>query len=280
MPPAQQTPTVQANAVNPIAPAPGLPVPSPPIPGDVPAPAQGGQSFDDFLTPVLGDFQESFQKALGAPRFALTETFKLGEDVFASDLDQQLARIKEESSRFGLNPGSTDRGQRLAETGSNALSRFRLGQQDLARQSFESAENRRVNAVAQGPQAGAFLDTPFQRQLSSLPFQLQQEQQGVDNFFRNQENAAATRQQTLAMLPQFSNLPFQQAQGLFDIEGQARGVADQDIQRRFEEFIRTQGGGLQQALSAISGTPLQNTQFGPSPFGQLTDLIGAVGSFF
>lgn len=272
-----------------------LPPPPTAIPGDIAAPQpqvalaqqqsvagapQPGASFDDFLTPVLGDFQSSLQTALGAPRFDLTETFQLGQDVFESDLDQLLARTKEEASRFGLNPGSSDRSTALTNAGATALSRFRLSQQDIARQSFESAENRRLGAIGSGPQAAAFLDTPFDRQIQSLPFLQRQEQQDVENFFRNQENAQAIRQNTLSLLPQFNQQPFDQAQQLFGVEGQARNIADQDIQRRQQEFARTQGGGLNQILAALSGTPLQNTQFGPSGFSQFSDLLGAIGSFF
>ncbi len=193
----------------------------------------GAAGFADSIFPVLGDFQKSLQEALGAPSFDLTETFKLGEDIFKSDLDQQLARVKEEASRFGLNPGSTDRNRGLIETGSNALGKFRLGQQDIARQAFDSSEGRRIDALNAGGRSGDFLNLPFDR------------------------------------LEQF-----------FDLENKGRGIADQDIQRRMQEFQRTQGGGLDQILAALSGTPLQNTAFGPSGFGQFTDLLSSVSGFF
>ena len=93
------------------------------------------------------------------------------------------------------------------------------------------------------------------------------------------EPAAQRATSVLSLLPQFSNLPFDQATQLFAVNEAARGIADTDIQRRNNEIVRAQGGQLNQLLALLSGTPLTNTQFGPSQLSQIGGFIGNLAKF-
>lgn len=240
----------------------------------------GGGAQTQFTDAVLPNLTSSFNTALGAPRFDLTQTFQEGENLFNRDLERSLAGVREEFSGLGLGPGSTDRENRLLGTAGEASGRFRLGQQDLARQSFENAENRRLGAIGAAPGFASVSELPFQRQLQSLPALLAREQQATNNFFNVANPAAQRQQQTLGLLPSFSNLPFNQASQLFGLGNQARGIADQDIMRRMQSFFQSQGGNFNQALSLLGGTPPNQTEFGPSTLSQISGLLGGLFGAF
>jgi len=257
-----------------------------PIPGQAPTTGgfpgfgAGGPGGTAFLDALLPQFLQSYGTALQAPRFDLTDTFGAGERVFQRDLEDQLANVREEFSGLGLGPGSTDRENRLLQTAGDSTARFRLGQLGQARESFENAEGRRINALGVGPGAANVLDAPFNRQLQALPFLQNREQQATNNFFDVANPAQQQMMQALSQLPGFSNLPFDQGQQTFLMNEMARITADTDLQRRLGEFQRTQGGLLDQIIGLLGGIPPQNTGFGPSPFSQIGSLVGGIGSFF
>jgi hypothetical protein len=236
-----------------------------------------GTALTDQLLP---DIASSFQTALGAPRFDLTETFQTAEDVFQGDLDRQLAQVREEFSGLGLGPGSTDRNERLLRTGGDLASRFRLGQLGLSNQAFENAEQRRLAGLGQAGGVTSATDLPFERQLRALPFQMASDQQAFENFSNISGDAQQLRNSLLPIMGNLLGLPGDQASQLFSLENQARGIADTDIQRRLQELSRTQGGLLDQIIALLGGTPPQETEFGPSPLSQFGDLGSAIASFF
>lgn len=92
----------------------------------------------------------SLNTAVGAPRFDTSEMFRTGEQVFASDMERANAQLREEMGGLGLGAGSSDRNDAITRATGDATARFRLGQQDIARQGFESAEARRLNALGLG----------------------------------------------------------------------------------------------------------------------------------
>jgi hypothetical protein len=124
---------------------------------------------------VIASLLPSLEKAAEAGRFDLTDMFKEGESVFSSDLDERLADIKAESSALGLGAGASDRNKRLLETAGKEMGRFRLGQEDIARQSFEDAERRRIAAIGAGSTVSDVIGRPAETLAGLLPAQLQQE---------------------------------------------------------------------------------------------------------
>lgn len=226
------------------------------------------------------NFMPSFESALNAPQADTSGIFQAGEEAFQGDLDEIIARTREEASAFGLNPGSTDRtGAQIRDAG-RAAANFRLGQEQLGMQSFENAEGRRLGALNIAPQVAAASNISNSNLLNLLPSLMQGDQTAFSNFFNIANPAAQRASSALNMLPTFSNLPFQQAQGLFDINEQARGVGDSQITRLMNEFARTQGGGLNQMLGLFGNSFPMSTGFGPSPMSSLSQLGGGIASLF
>lgn len=211
---------------------------------------------------------KAFLAALNPQAFDTTELFKSGEQVYASDLDQLMAQVREESARAGLQPGSTDRTQRMLREGGDLASRFRLGQQEIGRQGFESSANRGLQALGLSPSVASVTEIPFQRQLQTLPFLMQAEQ-----------GAANRGIQALAMLPEFRNIPYNELLQAFGLGEAGRGIGDTEITRRMNEFARTQGGQLDQLIAILTGSPQRQTTIGPSPVSQGADLAGSILQF-
>lgn len=275
--------------------------------GNAPSPTDVGESTDLIRqgagTPaasrtVTDAVLPSLQTALSAPRFDNTEAFRLGEGVFQEDLDRILAGVREEASGLGLGPGATDRNERLLRTAGSEINRFRLGQQDLARQAFESAEARRLGAVGQVPGLLGAFEAPMERLLragstlagvESLPFQqaLQLRGQEAALFpllsemaqvpFREDLAAAGQEASLLPTMLQAFGLPAQFASQLFGMGEAGRQADDTAIARQIQEFGRTQGGRLQQMLQFMGITPEQMVGFGPSTLSQGAQILQGIG---
>lgn len=247
---------------------------------------------------VISALLPSLQTAASAPRFDLTDTFSLGEDVFRGDLEDQLADIKAEYSALGLGPGSTDRARRLAETAARETSRFRLGQQDLARQGFESAEQRRLGAIGAGQSLADVLGRPAESLASIIPAALQAGSLPSEFQLRGLSSALPTLFQSETFAPQFqaanlqallnsalggarldaeTDLYGRQQQGdllsqLFGFGTTNRQFGESEIDRRLGEFGRTQTGGYNLLSQLLEATPPPETGFGPSNISQLGQL--------
>lgn len=209
---------------------------------------QGGASFD-------------------APRFDLTEMFKQGENVFQSDLERQLAGIREEYSGLGLGPGSSDRATGLGRAAGDSLARFRLGQQGVAQDSFENAEQRRLQGLGLGNQ---FLGTSMA--LEGMPFQ-----EMLSLATQVFEPAKQREMQGLGAQFALEGLPFERMMQQFGLGESARQVGETEIDRRMGEFARTQGGGLNQILALLNSIAPMETIAGPSGMSQLAEVFKGIG---
>jgi hypothetical protein len=236
----------------------------------------GDDAFEGMMKYLMPGVAGAYQTGLAAPRFDLTETFSSARDVFDQDLQGVMAQAKEEMSGFGLNPGASDRTRHLIRAGSDAASRFNLGQQGLAAQAFENAEQRRLGALNQLPAIQNFGNFAHQRKMDALPFMLQREQQPFQNMLNIMEPAAQRSTAALGLMPNFYGLPFDMSERMFRMGEQARGVADTDIARMMNEFTRTQGGQFNQLMSLLSGVPLNQTGVGPSYASQTAGLLGSI----
>lgn len=130
---------------------------------------------NSMVMPLQQAATQASQTALSAPRFDLTEMFKQGENVFNTDLSKVLGQQREEMSAYGLNPGAVDRNRGLTETAGNALNQFRLGQQNIAMQSFNDSENRRLGALNALPATMAPFQLPFDQAMQAAGLSLQGE---------------------------------------------------------------------------------------------------------
>lgn len=133
----------------------------------------GQQTLASTLLPGL-------QTAVGAESFDNTAAFQQALPTFQADLADQLADIKAESSALGLGAGSSDRNRRLAETGARETGRFRLGLLDQERQSFESAEGRRIAALGAGRDVADVIGRPAETLAGLVPAALETGSRGAE----------------------------------------------------------------------------------------------------
>ena len=234
----------------------------------------GSDPYESLIRGVSPHAASAFVTSLSAPRFDLTSTHQNARETFQSDLDNVMARAKEEMSAYGLNPGSSERTKHLTKAGGEVASRFNLGMNQIENQAFENAEGRRIGAMNALPAMTNLGNLGYSRQLSALPYLMQREQQPFENMMRIQEPAATRQMQALGMMPTFYDLPFSTSERMYRMGDQARGVADTSIARMMQEYARTQGGQFNQLMSLLSGSPLTSTGFGPSYATQ----IGNIGS--
>lgn len=221
------------------------------IQGAIQAGLGGNEIFNPAQMGNLGQATQPFDTRSDTQKNFFGDLFgpnSSAEQAVSRDLDRVLAQTRAEASAFGLNPGSTDRTDRSISAAGDVMNRFRLGQQ--------------------------------QNQVSALPSLMQSDQSPFANFMAVREPAAQRAQQTLGMLPAFSNLPFQQAQAMFGMGEAARGVADTELARRQQELARTQGAGLNQFLQLFGAASPQSTGFGPSPLSQMGQLAQGAAAFF
>lgn len=128
----------------------------------------------------------NFNNALAGPSFDNTAMFKEGEGVMQDDLAREMANIRAEYSRMGLGPGSTDRIDAMTRAAGNTIGKFRLGQQEVARQSFENAQNRVQNTLGMGGMMSQIADQPFNRALQTSGLRAST----LGNLYNTQQNAA------------------------------------------------------------------------------------------
>lgn len=237
------------------------------------------------------NFDSAFLNQLSGRPVDVSGVQDASRQAFQSDLDEIIARERESASSFGLDPGAVDRSRGVIDAAGRAAANFNLGQERTALGAMENAAQRQLGAVGQ---VAPFLSAGAQSQLAGTQAQnigtqnllnlLPQVQAGDESalnaFLSITEPAAQRSTQALSMLPTFSNLPFQQAQALFGLENQARGIADTDLQRRTQEFARTQGGALNQILGLFGHSWPTQTGFGPSPLAQITSAAGPLASAF
>lgn len=224
----------------------------------------------------------SLEQATAANRFDLTDTFREGESLFRRDLDEQLADIKAESSSLGLGAGSSDRNKRLLETAGRELGRFRLGQEDLSRQSFESAESRRIAAINAGGAVSGAVSRPSETLASIVPAALEEGSRGAEFEQRGLAAALPTLLESGRLPADFdlqkliAGLPAQLQAELRSAEIGQRGLSS-----ALPSAVSAAGLGSNQQLQALLGslpTSLQ-TELNPAEIaqrGQAAALPGAL----
>lgn len=237
------------------------------------------------------NFGSAFLNQLSGRPVDVSGVQDASRQAFQRDLDEIVARERESASSFGLDPGATDRTRSVIDAAGRAAANFNLGQERTALGAMENAAQRQLGAVGQ---VAPYLSAGAQSQLAGtqarnigtqnllnlLPQVQAGDESALNAFLSITEPAAQRSTQALSMLPTFSNLPFQQAQALFGLEDQARGVADTDLQRRMQEFTRTQGGALNQILGLFGNSWPTQTGFGPSPLSQISSVAGPIGAAF
>ena len=209
----------------------------------------------------------AINQALGAGAFNTTPMYQAAEQAFGADLDEALARSREEFSGLGLAPGSTDRANSLARTAADSSARFRLGQEQIGMQAFENFQDRLMG----GGQALAGIGlNQAGLQSSMLPLSLNAAQVPFQESLANRQMSA----QTLPSLMQAFGLPSAMAGQAYAMGDAAQGSADDQISRMMAEFQRTQMG-LFPYMQSMLGGPQMQAAYGPSTISQFAGLIPA-----
>jgi hypothetical protein len=220
---------------------------------------------------LTGQLNNSFND-----RFDLTPMFQQAENQFNSSLDRNLARVREEYSGLGINPGSSDRIDALGRTVGEATSQFQLGLQDLARQSFESGADRRLAGINTGMNLSNLTQLPQNVLMSALPALMQSESLPL------QEQLAVQGQQLGAlptMLDALRTNPML-AQNASSLMLQAGGLQGQLSQVPFAEQMaeHTQRYNLLPSMLGSEQLGLNTQQMNSSnllnAMGQYSNMIG------
>jgi hypothetical protein len=215
--------------------------------------------------------------------------FKLGKaqiekDAFESAEGRRIGALgvgndttRTNQSGVGMQLGAAETGANLSQipfiqalTERNSLMPLLNLKSDITRLPF----NEQL-AVATG-----IYEPAANRRMNSTALLGQLEEQPFNRFFNVAESGA---NRAMAMLPQLFNLeqkPYDRMMQQFSLNEIARQVADNDINRRWSEFARTQGGGLDQIIKILSTIRPNEVGVGPSVIGQIGGLIEGIGSFF
>ena len=177
--------------------------------------------------------------------YGFTEMFNNARNVYEADLENALAGAREEFSGLGLDPGSSTRAAGLARVGATEAARFNTAQQEVARQSFENAQNRSLQALGYAPALSEAFARPQDRmiQAGSVLGQL-----GLDT--------ARTQADILPTLGNLAQVPFAEALagGQLDLQGMGLGT---DALTRIADMMKTPfEQGLANEQLGLSGTNL------------------------
>lgn len=251
--------------------------------GDGAGGGAGGSTsrLNPILDQITPDVVSSFQTAL-QPGGAATGQ---GQAAMDGAINLALARANEQASGMGLSPGSIDRSALMAGEAADVAARLGIQQQQADTQSISAQNQDRIGALNS---AGAFenlLNSDFRNQYMRdslaagvLPSMMQQENSAFERMMQVQEPAAQRGLSTLGMLPGMREIPLNEMERMFGMGEAGRRIADEQILRAMQESARTQGQGLNMALSALGGIPGVNVAMGPSPMSQLAGLVGGGAS--
>lgn len=255
-------------------------------------PFNPGGVQDVFGNRNIGKAQSAFGQALDAPSFDQTEMFQRGQQAFNSDLDRAMARVNEESSAFGLNPGASDRTDRALRTAGELSNQFRIQQLQQGQQAFEDAQNRKMNALALASQqtlgAGNLGENARQFNYGQLP--LVGPQAGLINAqaadipartaLQGQQIQSNERSAALPYMLQQENLPwermFQTNEASANRQMQLLGMMPQLLQAPFDIFQQQYGLGQQAQQSADTEIQRAMQMFLQQQGGGLNQLLAAL----
>lgn len=202
--------------------------------------------------------------------FDMSQYAQNAGQVFQDQLNQQMSGIREETSGLGLNPGSSDRMDRLGRAAGSATSQFNLGMQDQARQNFENMQGR--NLATQQQQISTL---PTYLQAQGLNPQLQQQaaqlltgaagQQGslagqygsmIGQNTAERQQGVQNSMQMLTFMAQLQSLPFEQQM------------------QAYNNIFNPQSGRQLQAGTALAGLDANAIQQAMAGLSQQGNMLG------
>jgi hypothetical protein len=234
--------------------------------------------------------QLPFQAYQGQRIAQLTPTEQQAGDVYSQQILPQAGQL----SAIGAQTFTPQMAQQYMNPYENQVVQSALGDVERAYQGQQRAlSTQAIGAGAfgggrEGVQRGV-LGGEYLRQVGDVSGRLRQAgfESGAQRFAADRASQLGASQAQLAALAGASS-------GLAQFGSQERGIEQAGLTEAFRDFVEQQGfeqNQINQVIGALAGAPIRSygeerTGFtstpmqGPSPFGQITGALGAIGSIY
>jgi hypothetical protein len=234
--------------------------------------------------------QLPFQAYQGQRIAQLTPTEQQAGDVYSQQILPQAGQL----SAIGAQTFTPQMAQQYMNPYENQVVQSALGDVERAYQGQQRAlSTQAIGAGAfgggrEGVQRGV-LGGEYLRQVGDVSGRLRQAgfESGAQRFAADRAAQLGSSQAQLAALAGASS-------GLAQFGSQERGIEQAGLTEAFRDFVEQQGfeqNQINQVIGALAGAPIRSygeerTGFtstpvqGPSPFGQITGALGAIGSIY
>jgi len=234
--------------------------------------------------------QLPFQAYQGQRIAQLTPTEQQAGDIYSQQILPQAGQL----SAIGAQTFTPQMAQQYMNPYENQVVQSALGDVERAYQGQQRAlSTQAIGAGAfgggrEGVQRGV-LGGEYLRQVGDVSGRLRQAgfESGAQRFAADRASQLGASQAQLAALAGASS-------GLAQFGSQERGIQQAGLTEAFRDFVEQQGfeqNQINQVIGALAGAPIRSygeerTGFtstpvqGPSPFGQITGALGAIGSIY
>ena len=234
--------------------------------------------------------QQPFQAYTGQRIAPLTATEQQAGDIYSQQILPQAGQL----AAIGAQTFTPAMAQQYMNPYENQVVQSALGdiernyqgqQRALTSQAIGSGA---FGGTREGVQRGV-LGGEYLRQVGDVSGRLRQAgfESGAQRFAADRASQLGSSQAQLASLAGASS-------GLAQFGGQERGIQQAGLTEAFRDFVEQQGfeqNQINQVIGALAGAPIRSygeerTGFtstpmqGPSPFGQVTGALGAIGSIY
>ena len=234
--------------------------------------------------------QQPFQAYTGQRVAPLTATEQQAGDIYSQQILPQAGQL----AAIGAQTFTPAMAQQYMNPYENQVVTSALGDVERAYQGQQRAlSSQAIGAGAfgggrEGVQRGV-LGGEYLRQVGDVSGRLRQAgfESGAQRFAADRASQLGSSQAQLASLAGASS-------GLAQFGGQERGIQQAGLTEAFRDFVEQQGfeqNQINQVIGALAGAPIRSygeertgytsTPYqGPSPFGQVTGALGAIGSIY
>ena len=234
--------------------------------------------------------QLPFQAYTGQRIAPLTATEQQAGDIYSQQILPQAGQL----AAIGAKTFTPAMAQQYMNPYENQVVTSALGDVERAYQGQQRAlSSQAIGSGAfgggrEGVQRGV-LGGEYLRQVGDVSGRLRQAgfESGAQRFAADRASQLGSSQAQLASLAGASS-------GLAQFGGQERGIQQAGLTEAFRDFVEQQGfeqNQINQVIGALAGAPIRSygeerTGFtstpmqGPSPFGQVTGALGAIGSIY
>ena len=234
--------------------------------------------------------QQPFQAYTGQRIAPLTATEQQAGDIYSQQILPQAGQL----AAIGAQTFTPAMAQQYMNPYENQVVTSALGDVERAYQGQQRALS--TQAIGSGAFGGGregvqrgVLGGEYLRQVGDVSGRLRQAgfESGAQRFAADRASQLGSSQAQLASLAGASS-------GLAQFGGQERGIQQAGLTEAFRDFVEQQGfeqNQINQVIGALAGAPIRSygeerTGFtstpmqGPSPFGQVTGALGAIGSIY